>query len=1126
MGSVFRLRWAVTAVLLFCLERVVGDVYMHNPRGSNNKLSEQQNNVRNDNRLFDSQNNAAGGYQVGDACDGPCQKIATQEYDDTVPGARKGVMQFYEGSELQIEWTNQHGCGANSRLHCNVVLQYMCEDTAPGLRDGTTTDTHPYPPPTDPAVLATYGQHEPPSFYTACATRTRNKNLFTADRNLNNRETAIYTRQGDDGERYGMECPEERDYWPYWHPTPWRDVWTCTNQPRRCDWFQQESQNVVDKGECSDAQYNNQKDCETNLATWIMRGAHRQPPPECTVCPTTRNNHLGQASGSSESPNVVWTLPKDLHADGAKCVLRIRYNISTADYDGWGVDKLFNGANSKVKGNPTDDFVGLGRNVSGPLTLNINTAQFGRTFEDRSHVFQIRKTPAHVRNNLVHSERIINLNVRGRRGNIVQVYPAVEYDFVPNAPEVKVGDYLHVQWTGSDANQRGNAGNGRDGTDRHNLVLFSSPGVNYPLNMNPLNADPPQHFTNNRNIMALMAYLNQTNCTDTNDANDVQNCKRLNSASAYVNLGLVKVENTGTFYFASVRNNAFSNREQKATLFVSQDYNKQGTIAGLTVLSVAAAGGIAWGIIFLIGFGHAFPASIAGIIVAKLRIPDIRHKKAPVQLEDGREATPPPPSWLVAKFIKWWAWEGQRATILALYFIVNVAVWVYGYILAKQTNNPAPYYPFAKGFGKTLNINCSFILLPVLRNILCWLRSTPLADIIPLDDNIIMHKLVFCVIAITAILHAVFHYLDFYWNRDAQGVSVAYQAWGNLAGQTGHYIGIIMTIMAFTSLFNRKLVKIMGFRFDGYRVFLAVHKLWIPAFAFLWLHGPMFWAFSLWPLALISLEKLVQSRRAQIDVTIIDAQIVGRDILWIRMKLQGKRKFVYKAGEYLFLNCPEIAEMEWHPFTITSAPEEGYFGCHIRCRPEMDWCYALRTRLGLGKEKPGSGGAVAPGTSANMLSKDRPVTPATLVQKTSTIELGDVSPTATRSENALLGSSAANSLRLRVDGPYGSPSEEVFDHDTVLLLGAGIGITPFVSILKSISLRSAASQHRRQKVHFYWICRDEQEFQSFKDLIDAVIAAADLKDSLTINIYTTGVSRFHILSPVYLCSYACARNWI
>ena len=67
-----------SALLLLALiaERVACDLYMHNPRGSNNKLNEVSNNARNQNRLFDSQNNAAGGYQVGDDCKPVCSNAA------------------------------------------------------------------------------------------------------------------------------------------------------------------------------------------------------------------------------------------------------------------------------------------------------------------------------------------------------------------------------------------------------------------------------------------------------------------------------------------------------------------------------------------------------------------------------------------------------------------------------------------------------------------------------------------------------------------------------------------------------------------------------------------------------------------------------------------------------------------------------------------------------------------------------------------------------------------------------------------------------------------------------------------------------------------------------------------
>ncbi|KAJ3333243.1 hypothetical protein HDU91_002963, partial [Kappamyces sp. JEL0680] len=296
-------------------------------------------------------------------------------------------------------------------------------------------------------------------------------------------------------------------------------------------------------------------------------------------------------------------IPQGVHADGAKCVLRLRYNISTYDFkDSWSTFSSSNGANAILRTNPKNDFVGLGESVSGPIRLNVNTAQFGRTFQDRSHVFQIRKRPGNLPCGLRANNdcNIYNLNVRGRRGNIVQVYPSVEYDFVPSVLVTSKNDYVHIQWTGSDANDQNNNGNGRTGTDRSNMAILPSLGGNVPTNINPLvpTNSTPLHFSNDFGLIGRLAYLNQTGCnSDQTDTNQNDYCPLMNRASAYQNFGLVRMENIGTYHVVSTRNNAFSNREQKSTVIVSEDVvtvvaATSITVGGIALISALGVAGL------------------------------------------------------------------------------------------------------------------------------------------------------------------------------------------------------------------------------------------------------------------------------------------------------------------------------------------------------------------------------------------------------------------------------------------------------------------------------------------------------------------------------------------------------
>jgi hypothetical protein len=556
---------------LYFLPTIRGDCYMHTPRGSNNRLNGTGTNRNNNNRLFNTQNNAKGGYVWGPK------------------------MTYIAGSQLTIEWTQQHGNGKNPKVWTNVVIQYMCnDDSVDMVRDGVVTTS----PPDDQATynemvditdsdtgqtlnVHKYGMHEPYWYYQDCKARERNRGLFLADQNLNNKNTARFTRQQPGGGRNGFECPEERDYYPYWHPTPWRDIALLTHDTSRCSYYRRKTQNKRSVGYCSDNRFNNKGDCQAAKASWKKRSALGGDF-YCGLMSWSRDNHLGNTK--TGHPHFFnWTIPD---RSGDNCVLRMRYNISTADFDPWNTYADKNGANSPVVDDPTIQWK-TDANPPINLTLALDTTQFGRTFQDRTHAFRIRKRPSRIGA----LDRIFNLNVRGKRGNIVQVYPAVEYDFVPNRFHVKRGDWVHAQWTGGDRNPAGNDGEGTNQTDRSNLILIPN-----------LNTNLPRKFSSSKQFFGSSdrqrtAYLDQTACDDyatllaNNGGNqgqvdqDVRNCFKLNSAGRYFDLGAEHVGKEGVYAFMSSRNNNFTNRSQKNSIIV----NPFLPIWAILLLSAAAA---------------------------------------------------------------------------------------------------------------------------------------------------------------------------------------------------------------------------------------------------------------------------------------------------------------------------------------------------------------------------------------------------------------------------------------------------------------------------------------------------------------------------------------------------------
>eukprot|EP01095_Lingulamoeba_sp_RSL-Kostka_P005666 TRINITY_DN170_c1_g2_i1.p1 TRINITY_DN170_c1_g2~~TRINITY_DN170_c1_g2_i1.p1 ORF type:complete len:545 (+),score=177.86 TRINITY_DN170_c1_g2_i1:137-1771(+) len=423
-----------------------------------------------------------------------------------------------------------------------------------------------------------------------------------------------------------------------------------------------------------------------------------------------------------------------------------------------------------------------------------------------------------------------------------------------------------------------------------------------------------------------------------------------------------------------------------------------------------------------------------------------------VKYEDVEDQFSKKKSWTKKKLDKAYRYlreHRSKVVIGLIYAFINVGLFIF-WAVFNGVAGANMFVVIAKGFGMMLNFNCALILLPVCRNIITALRATALNRWVPFDSNIMFHRRIAWVICYSAFGHGIAHYFN-YNLAGLTGQGNPYLlAWFTLAGVTGNLIVFVMVIMYTTA--------IDSIRRRYFNLFYFTHHLFIAFFILVFIHAyKRFWIFFTIPAVTYIVERLVREYRAKQRTTVNEVINHPSDVVELRFY---KKKFKYKSGQYLFLNCPYLSYYEWHPFTISSAPHEEFISCHIRC---------------VGKWTKGLRDFIAPdniGESAEI--------------------------------NEYKGSDGKPLLRM--DGPFGAASEDIFDYKVVMLIGAGIGVTPFASALKELYYRKKNDAHCKvEKAYFFWICRDYAAFEWFQEVIRTL--EIEMKeqgdDFLSINIYLT-----------------------
>ena len=357
------------------------------------------------------------------------------------------------------------------------------------------------------------------------------------------------------------------------------------------------------------------------------------------------------------------------------------------------------------------------------------------------------------------------------------------------------------------------------------------------------------------------------------------------------------------------------------------------------------------------------------------------------------------------------AFEANAAALgwLALYVAANAVLAAQA--AQRYVESGAPLeVQIARAAGACLNLNAALILVPMCRAWWSWLRHTFVARLIPIDGMTRFHRLVGYGIVAFSFVHVGAHLAN-YWRRGQLTLDPLFLTTVGLTGML-----MIVALFAMVQGARR--------RSERRELFGSSHLLYGLFIGALLLHAPDFWMWFVLPCALFALDALVrvlfQTRRLKVaSITALAEGVTS-------VVLVKPKRMRFHPGDYLRLQIPAISRWEWHPFTISAAPETSRIAVHVR--NNGDWSGALHN-----------------------LSRKRTLSVA--------------------------------GMTARIDGPYGAPTSSVYRSKVAILIAGGIGVTPFASVLHSLLLQRKTTGETGRMVYFHWLNRSQKSYEWFVELL-------------------------------------------
>ena len=405
-----------------------------------------------------------------------------------------------------------------------------------------------------------------------------------------------------------------------------------------------------------------------------------------------------------------------------------------------------------------------------------------------------------------------------------------------------------------------------------------------------------------------------------------------------------------------------------------------------------------------------------------------------------------------------WSVEGPMSTFVIFFVWLQTALGIYYFVHWEQS----PYrevlgwgLPFAKMASGVLYPSLAFVLLSSCRRLATFLRRwTFMSKFINWDRSQYFHAFLGMTILVFSLIHGLSHLIgDF---REAVGNTSPLLS--NFPHPNGEitYASMISTragITGILALFLLLIISATGqerVRRSRFQLFQYSHLLIWPFIILLLIHGtgkllasPILGYWLIVPMLCALWDRVPRIVNMYRPIKGVTFEMIEDSTVVIKIP-QSSVTWQYRPGQYVLLRVQEVAYGQWHPFTVVGSikpsTEEGVAGV-IYMRKAGDW-------------------------TGNVMARAEKGLPMTAT----------------------------------IDGPFGSPSDQLSNYQRIVIVGTGIGVTPYAGWLHDIS--------PQQTVDFHWVVRDQISFTWFSALLNQFHLGPGKLPTAAVNVrtYATGLA--------------------